>query len=521
MLAKNTLANYAGQGYTIVIGIVVLPLYLQYMGSEEFGLIGFFTLFNAWLQMLTVGLSPTLARQVAVYRNQNNLGSLDFRNVLRSIELVIFVLGLATAIGVFFSSGWIAQTWLSAEKLEKSVLTYSVGAMGVIAALRWGVSLYSSGMAGMEQQIWLNGFNVGVVTLRNVGGLLLVVFVSPKIEVYFTFQAALSVIELLTIGMVFYSRQPEGGRVNDPGLSFSWCSLRQILPFTLATAYTSLIWTFITQFDKLLLSNLLTLELFGYFSFAILLSNGVLRIADPINQAVLPRLTGLVANGEVEAVRVLYKKTSQLLAFVSLGTSGVIAAFSSQVLYLLSGNQALTEYSASVLFWFTLGNGILVLASLLFTLQAAYGQLRLHVYNGTISGVIQVPLLAFVAIHFGVHALAITWFILRLVMFAVMSPIVHVKFQQGSYATWLLGCIGKPLLGTLTGVAFSLVLDGLVFHSAEFTHRGYLLGLLLLYSVIIFMISAAISSEVRAILLTLWRQQLLARLLVIKNNSAL
>jgi O-antigen/teichoic acid export membrane protein len=519
MLAKNMLANYAGQGYTIVVGIVVLPLYLHYMGPEEFGLIGFYTLFSAWLQMLTAGLNPTLARQVAIYRNQKKLESLDFRNILRSIEIVIFLLGLATAICVLLSSSWIAQTWLSAEKLEKSVLTYSVGAMGVVAALRWGVSLYSSGMAGMEQQLWLNGFNVGVVTLRNVGGLLLVIFVSPKIEVYFTFQAALSVIELLAIGMVFYSRQPEAGRVNDPGLRFSWCSLRQILPFTLATAYTSLIWTFVTQFDKLLLSNFLTLELFGYFSFAVLLSNGVLRIVEPINQAVLPRLTGLVANGEVEAVRDLYKKTSQLLAFVSLGTSGVIAAFSSQVLYILSGNQALTEYSASVLFWFTLGNGILVLSSLLFTLQAAFGQLRLHVYNGTISGLIQVPLLAYVAIHFGVHALAITWFILRLVMFAVMSPIVHVKFQQGPYTDWLLGCIGKPLLGTLTGVALSLALDSLVFHSAEFSHRGYMLGVLLIYSVIIFMVSAAISSEVRVILVTLWQQQLQARLLVIKNRT--
>jgi hypothetical protein len=104
-------------------------------------------------------------------------------------------------------------------------------------------------------------------------------------------------------------------------------------------------------------------------------------------------------------------------------------------------------------------------------------------------------------------------------MFAVMSPIVHVKFQQGPYTDWLLGCIGKPLLGTLTGVALSLALDSLVFHSAEFSHRGYMLGVLLIYSVIIFMVSAAISSEVRVILVTLWQQQLQARLLVIKNRT--
>lgn len=504
MLARNTLANYLGQGYTNAIAIVVLPLYLQYMGSEEFGLIGFFTLFSTWLQMLTVGLAPTLGRQVAVYRSNHQLGSIEFRRILRSLELLILVLGVATAVCVWLLSGWIAEKWLGSAHLQQEDVKFSVGMMGLIAAFRWGVTLYSSGMAGMEEQIWLNAFNVAVATLRSIGGLLLVKYVSSDIGFYFTYQLALSVIELLVIGLIFYKRQPEGGCKNDPGLQFSLQSFRDVLPFALATAYTSLLWVFVTQFDKLLLSNLLPLSLFGYFSFVITLSNGVLRVGDPINQAVLPRLTLLVARGETDSSRALYRRTTQSLAVVSLAVSVVIAAFAPQTLFLLSGNRTLTDYGAPVLFWFALGNGILVMASLLFTLQAAHGNLRLHVINSTVGALIQVPFLAYVAIHYGVISLGIAWFGLRLAIFAVVSPFVHRRFNQGSYAQWLLCDIGMPLLGTLAGLAVCLVMDSVIFQSEHITDRLILLSILSLYSSLIVGFAAACSSEIRTILASIW-----------------
>ena len=39
----NALANFIGLGYATVIGLAILPLYLQYLGAEAFGLVGFFS----------------------------------------------------------------------------------------------------------------------------------------------------------------------------------------------------------------------------------------------------------------------------------------------------------------------------------------------------------------------------------------------------------------------------------------------------------------------------------------------
>lgn len=51
-LKSNIAANYASQLYTTLIGIVLVPLYLQYMGTEAYGLVGFFVMLQAWFNLL-------------------------------------------------------------------------------------------------------------------------------------------------------------------------------------------------------------------------------------------------------------------------------------------------------------------------------------------------------------------------------------------------------------------------------------------------------------------------------------
>ena len=51
-LKSNIAANYASQLYTTLIGIVLVPLYLRYMGSEAYGLVGFFAMLQAWFNQI-------------------------------------------------------------------------------------------------------------------------------------------------------------------------------------------------------------------------------------------------------------------------------------------------------------------------------------------------------------------------------------------------------------------------------------------------------------------------------------
>ncbi|WP_276573964.1 oligosaccharide flippase family protein [Vibrio cincinnatiensis] len=66
-LRKNIIANYASQLYSAGIGILILPLYIKYMGEEAYGLVVFFTMLQPWFALLDLGLTPTIARETARY----------------------------------------------------------------------------------------------------------------------------------------------------------------------------------------------------------------------------------------------------------------------------------------------------------------------------------------------------------------------------------------------------------------------------------------------------------------------
>lgn len=65
---KNIAASYASQIYVTLISIAMMPIYRSLLGSEPYGLVGFFAMIQAWFMLLDLGLTPTLAREAARYR---------------------------------------------------------------------------------------------------------------------------------------------------------------------------------------------------------------------------------------------------------------------------------------------------------------------------------------------------------------------------------------------------------------------------------------------------------------------
>ena len=58
MLKRNLIANYLGQGWTALMGLAFIPLYINYLGIEAYGLIGLFAVLQGWLVLLDLGMTP-------------------------------------------------------------------------------------------------------------------------------------------------------------------------------------------------------------------------------------------------------------------------------------------------------------------------------------------------------------------------------------------------------------------------------------------------------------------------------
>jgi O-antigen/teichoic acid export membrane protein len=259
---KNTVANYIGQFYVILIGIVIMPLYLKELGAVAFGLVGLYSVMQSWLRILDMGLSPMLARQVAHSRGNSESVS-DLPVILRSLELIFLCIASIIFVVVLYGRHDIAVHWLMHDaQLSIQMVGFCLVLMAAMCGLRWFVDLYSGGIRGLEQQVWLNKCNIFIVTLQYVGGWAFLHWISHDVVLFFSYQLFTFLLNVLIVRQRFYSLMHFEFALK---FSISWAVLKKTLPFAMATAYTSSIWIVTTQFDKLIFSHILPLSEYGYF----------------------------------------------------------------------------------------------------------------------------------------------------------------------------------------------------------------------------------------------------------------
>ena len=66
-LKINILANFAGQAWSGLLTLALVPVYIKFLGIEAYGLIGFYAMLQGMLVVLDFGLGQTLNRELARY----------------------------------------------------------------------------------------------------------------------------------------------------------------------------------------------------------------------------------------------------------------------------------------------------------------------------------------------------------------------------------------------------------------------------------------------------------------------
>lgn len=491
MLKKNITANYIGQFYVIIIGIIMVPFYLKYLGAEAYGLVGFFALMQSWMSLLDMGLSPTLSREVSKTKASKKLYD-NFVKLLHSLELLFIIMAIIISVLIVYFSDLISANWLNVQTLDLDIVAYCISLMGVMIGLRFLSSLYRSGIVGAEEQVWLNIVNIIISTLKFVGVFFVLYFISTDVAYFFEYQMIVAILEFTILSTKFYKVM----NIGKFKFYFSSEAVKPILPFAVGIAYTGGIWILLTQLDKLLLSGILPLEEYGYFAIVGMVANAILQLMRPIAQALQPRMVSLIQKGKEDEMIKLYKKATQLMSVIIFSVVAIIGVYSYELLYSWTGNVEASRWAEDILFWYVMGNGILTIAAFQYSLQFAYGKLKMHVYYNTFSALVSIPLIVWSAYTYGAIGVAIVWFIFRLISFLIWTPIVHHKFAPGIHKDWMIKDIMPIFIST---VLFSLVVNYLGFSFEN--SRGMMFLLLLIIGFCLLVVNILISSEGRKIIM--------------------
>jgi len=442
-LKRNFLVGLFGSVWSALLSLAVVPLYLKYLGTEAFGLIGFFVTTQALLQLLDLGLSPTINREVA--RGHATGEMRDASNLLHTLSVVYWFMAAVIAVIVLTLSPVIAGSWLQTRQLTQETVTHAVMLIGLVVACRWPVGLYMGAMMGMQKVALASALNTAMSTLSSLGAVVVLVYVSPTIEAFFIWQACVGLAYAAFMHWKAWSLMPHTGEPT----RFQTVDLQRIWRFSAGMSALTITGIVLVQSDKVLLSRLLSLEDFGRYTLAAMLANSLYILLTPLFNAIYPRMTALVAAGETEKLADLYNTGTRVFLSLLFPLAITGALYSEDLLYLWTRDQTLAATTSMLATYLLLGTMLNGVMHFPYALQLAYGSTSVPLIITTSLIIAYVPLVIILTTLYGKTGGASAWLVLNTAYLIFGTWVTHRHFLKGKGMGWLLGNVGIPFAVTL------------------------------------------------------------------------
>ena len=436
---RNVIANYLGGGWSALMGLAFIPLYIRYLGMEAYGLIGVFAVLQAWLTLLDMGMTPTLNREMARYCAGAHTAQ-SIRDLLRSLEIICLAMAAVIGSAIFLSASWLSTRWLQAQQLPTDEVAHAISIIGLVVALRFIEGLYRGAILGLQKQVWLNAIGSGLATLRWGGAVLVLIWVSRSIEAFFVWQGLVSLASISLFGFVVYRQLPKSGSA----ARFSLTALKNIWRFARGMLAITLLALLLAQVDKLILSRLLSLEMFGYYTLAGSVAAVLSQLAAPVSQAYYPRFTEVLTKGDSEALTGLYHQAAQLVSIMTIPAALMLVFFGENILFLWTGDALLAQKVAPLLVLLALGTLFNSLMHIPYMLTLAHAWPGFAVRSNLVAVILLVPAVLWATPRYGALGAAWIWFILNAGYVLLGMHYLHRHLLKREKWHWYIRDLGLP-----------------------------------------------------------------------------
>jgi O-antigen/teichoic acid export membrane protein len=445
-LRRNIVVNYLGQAWVSIMGLAFLPVYIRYLGVESYGLIGLFGVIQAWLTLLDLGMTPTLNREMARFTAGAHTAQ-SINNLLRSLEMVCFGIAVLIAGAVWGASGWLASDWLKAEKMPVEVVSQALSIMAFVVALRFVEGMYRGSLFGLQQQVWYNAASAILATIRQLGAFALLVWVSPTIQVFFIWQAVFSLITVLVFAIAVHRMLPRPSARP----RFSRTAIADVWKFAGGMLGITFLAILLTQIDKVLLSRLLTLDMFGYYTLAASVTSILSMVTGPITQALYPRMVELHARDDYSSLATIYHKGAQLVSICTAPLTVMLMLYSHEILFMWTGSAEIAANTAPILAVLAGGTFLNTLMHTPGSLQLAFGWTSLGIKTNLVAVVVLVPAILWVVPRFGAVGAAWMWVLLNSGYVLISMQFMHHRILAAEKWTWYFSDVLAPFFAALAG----------------------------------------------------------------------
>lgn len=448
-LKANIAANFAGNAWVALINVFFVPIYLRYIGAEGYGLIGIFASLQIVLSLLDSGLSTTLNKEIARLSVLPDVAQ-QMRNLVRTLGNVYWGMAMIAGLIAFGLSPLLARYWVHPDQLSIQTVTYAFILLSISMIFQFPSGFYSGGLLGLQRQVILNGIRIIFATLKSLGALIVLMFFSTSVLAFFGWMLLVSVLQAFTLKFFVWYYLPKAPLKP----AFDRQMLKGIWRFAIGMVGISLTGILLTQIDKIILSKILSLEQFGYYTVSCTLGLMIYQIIYPLTQSYFPKFSNVISLNNIDDLKKLYHQGCQMVSLLVLPATFILLFFSKELIFIWTGNEKTVANTWLITSAYALGTGLNGLLNIPYQLTLAYGWTKLAFYQNIGFLCLMIPLIIYSSLYYGALGGALSWAVINALYFFITPHLIHAKLLKGEVAYWYWNDTIIPLLVSLSVLLF-------------------------------------------------------------------
>ena len=340
----------------------------------------------------------------------------------------------------------LADFWIQNNQLSSKTVTQALIIMSVTVAIQFSSSFYVGGLLGLQKQVALNTINIIFSTLRIGGAVYVIAYVSAQIQAFLLWQCFVTILQAIALIYAVRRSLPaaaEKGRFQKETFYKVWKFAAGMTGITIVTLI-------LTATDKVILSRMLTLKEFGYYTLAGGISGVALGMPlSSINNAVYPRLSKYVSLDDTAALTEFYHRSCQLMSVVLISVAVILILFSFEILLMWTGKKEIADNTYLIMSLLTIGTLLNSLMWLPYHLQLAYGWTSLSFKLNVAAVLFLVPCMIASVYFYGVIGGVVCWIILNGFYILIGIQIMHRRLLKNEMLKWYFADLFLPFSGAI------------------------------------------------------------------------
>lgn len=445
--SRALVSSFLAKGISAILAIIGVPLYVEYIGVESYGVVGAFTSLTVLLGLLDFGFGPSIIKEFSSLNNSKENIRCK-RESLVSFEVVYWLLSICFIILFFFSSRYIAENWLNSNRLSVNSIANGIKLAGLAFGIVWSSTLYSSGLIGLQKQSSLSYITIIIACLRLLLTWLLL-SLYPNLETFFLSQVVINMLQTILLRYVLFTLLQTDLLIE----RFNFNVIRKTFNFAKGMAGIGFTTIVLTQTDKIILGKLLDLSSFGIYSVSHTLASGVYLFVSPIFAIIFPKFSSFQGSNNKFEMQNLFLNYSQLISFLVIPITSLIYVYAELILEIWTRDNLISSRGFWILRFLILGNAINGIMNVPYALQLSHGWTKLTFNFNLLSILIFILCLFYLTPIYGAEGAAFSWFFINILSIFFIPYIVINKLLNKAYWKWIFKTVLIPM-----GVSFLVLL---------------------------------------------------------------